>query len=89
MVRLMAQKEAHCVMNQRIGNQMIIINNQIECTGAVRQLNKQLRKQLGQAGVLALLHHHFRCGAMLACRLLDGGNQVAGKSLRLVIPFVQ
>ncbi len=52
------------------------------------QFNKQLRKER-QAGVLALLHHHFAGHTVPVGGLLDGGNQIAGKTFLLVIALIK
>ena len=85
----MAQEEAHGIVDHRIGNQVIIINDQVQRTLPVGKLNKQLRKQRRQAGVLALLHHGFAGGAVAACRLLNRRNQIAGEALLLIIAFIK
>ena len=86
---LMAEEETHCVMNHRIADQMVIINHQEQRALPVGQFNKQLCEEGRQAGVLALLHHRFAGRAVAAGCLLNGGDKIAGKTLLLVIAFIQ
>ena len=88
-LRLMAEEEAHRIVNHRIVDQMIIINHQIQRALPVGKLNKQLRKKRGQAGILAFLHHVFAGHAVAAGSLLNRGDQITGKTLLLVIAFIQ
>lgn len=52
-LRLMAQEKAHRVMDHRIIDQMVIINDEIQRALPVGKFNKQLRKKRGETGVLA------------------------------------
>ncbi|MNO98191.1 hypothetical protein D3C76_899300 [compost metagenome] len=85
----MAQEEAHRFVDHRIGNQMIIINHQEQRAMPFGQFDEQLGEQGGEAGVLALLHHHFTGDAMPVGRLLNGRDQIAGKALLLVIALIK
>lgn len=49
----MAQEKAHRVMDHRIIDQMVIINDEIQRALPVGKFNKQLRKKRGETGVLA------------------------------------
>ena len=88
-LRLMAQEKAHRVMDHRIIDQMVIVNDEIQRALPVGKFNKQLRKKRGEAGVLALLHHRFTGRAVVAGGLLDRRDQIAGKTLLLIVAFVQ
>jgi hypothetical protein len=68
---------------------MVIINHHIQRAMPFGQFDKQLREKGGQAGVLALLHHHFTGDAVSIGGLLNGGNQIAGKTLLLVIALIK
>ena len=70
----MAQEKAHRVVDHRVCDQMVIINDQIKRAMPLSQLNKELREKGGQADVLAFLHHDFTGGAMPARCLLKRGN---------------
>ena len=72
--RLMAQEETHGLVNNRVGDQMIIINHHIQRAMPFGQLDKQLGEKRGQAGVLALLHHHLAGDAVSVGCLLNRGN---------------
>ena len=85
----MAQEEAHGLMDHRVSDQMIIINDHVKRAVPLGQFNKQLREKGGQAGVLALLHHHFAGHAVPVGGLLNGGNQIAGKTFLLVIALIK
>ncbi len=89
MIGLMTQEEAHRLMNNRIGDEMVIINHQKERARPVRQLDEKLRKKGREARVLAFLGHHFATGAVPAGRLLNSSDKIAGEALRLVIAFVK
>ena len=86
---LMAQEKAHRVMDHRIIDQMVIVNDEVQRALPVGEFNKQLRKKRGEACVLALLHHRFTGRAVVAGGLLNGRDQIAGKTLLLVVAFVQ
>ena len=43
--RLMAQEETHCIVDHRVGNQMVIINHQVERALPFGQFDKQLREE--------------------------------------------
>ena len=88
-LRLMAEEKAHRVMDHRIIDQMVIINDEVQRALPVGEFNKQLRKKRGEAGVLALLHHRFTGRAVVAGGLLDRRDQITGKTLLLVVAFVQ
>ena len=68
---------------------MIIINHHIKRAMPFSQFNEQLREKGGQAGVLALLHHHLTGDAVSIRGLLNGSNQIAGKTLLLVIALIK
>ena len=68
---------------------MVIINDEVQRALPVGEFNKQLRKKRGEAGVLALLHHRFTGRAVVAGGLLDRRDQITGKTLLLVVAFVQ
>ncbi len=85
----MAQEKAHRVMDHRIIDQMVIINDEIQRALPVGKFNKQLRKKRGETGVLAFLHHRFTGRAVVAGSLLNRRDQIAGKTLLLVVAFVQ
>ena len=88
-LRLMAEEKAHRVMDHRIIDQMVIINDEIQRALPVGKFNKQLRKKRGETGVLAFLHHRFTGRAVVAGSLLNRRDQIAGKTLLLVVAFVQ
>ena len=88
-LRLMAQEKAHRIMDHRIIDQMVIINDEIQRALPVGKFNKQLRKKRGETGVLAFLHHRFTGRAVVAGSLLNRRDQIAGKTLLLVVAFVQ
>ena len=85
----MTQEEAHGLMNHRISDQMVIVDDQIQRAMPFRQLNKELRKKRSQTDILPFLHHHFAGGAMTVSGLLYRGNQIAGKTLLLVVALIQ
>ena len=85
----MAQEEAHRFMNNRVSDEMVIINHHVQRAMPFGQFDKQLREKGGQAGVLALLHHHLTGDAVSIGCLLNSGNQIAGKALLLVIALVK
>ncbi len=87
--RLVAQEETHGIVDHRVVNQMVVINDQIERTLPLAELNEKLREKGAEACVLALLHHVFAGLAMPARRLLDSRDQIAGKALLLVIALIQ
>ncbi len=87
--RLVAQEKAHRLMDNRIGDQMVVINDQVERAVPFGQLDKQLGKQGREAGVLTLLHHHFAGHTVSVGRLLNGGDQIAGKTLLLVVALIK
>ncbi len=87
--RLVAQEKAHRLMDNRIGDQMVVINDQVERTMPFGQLDKQLRKKGREAGVLALLHHHFAGDTVAVGRLLNSGDQITGKTLLLVVALIE
>ena len=85
----MPQEKAHGIVDHRVGDQVIVINDQIERTLPFAEFNEKLREKGAQAGVLALLHHVFAGLAMAARRLLNCSDQVAGKTLLLVVTFIK
>ncbi|MNE08349.1 hypothetical protein D3C80_1009970 [compost metagenome] len=87
--RLMAQEEAHGFMDDRVGDQMIIINHQIKRAMPFGKFDKKLCEKRRKTRVLALLHHDFAGDAVPVRGLLNGGNQIAGETLCLVIPLIQ
>ena len=85
----MAQEETHRFMNHRVSDEMVIINHHVKRAMPFSQFDKQLREKGGQAGVLALLHHHLTGDAVSMGGLLYGGNQIAGKTFLLVIALIK
>ncbi|MNE80576.1 hypothetical protein D3C80_1771590 [compost metagenome] len=87
--RLVAQEETHGFMNDIIGDQVIVINHQIQRLVPVGKFDKQLGKQRRQAGVLMLLAQRLALHAVAAAGELQGGDQIAGETLGLVVAFIQ
>jgi len=87
--RLVAQEKAHGFMNHVIGDQVVVVNHQIQWLMPVGKLDKHLGEQCRQAGVLMLLTQCFAFDAVAAAGVLQGGDQVAGEALGLVVTFIQ
>ena len=85
----MAQEETHGFMNHRVGDEVVVIYHQIERALPLCQLNKQLSKEGGEAGVLAFLRHCLTGDAMPTRGLLNSSNEIAGKTFLLVVAFIQ
>ncbi|UMX89577.1 hypothetical protein MJ579_26695 [Klebsiella pneumoniae] len=65
----MAQEKAHRVMDHRIIDQMVIINDEIQRALPVGKFNKQLRKKRGRLAYwrFAPSLHWPRSGAPVTC----------------------
>ncbi len=85
----MANKEAHRLMNLFVGQQMIIINHQINRAIQRRQLDKKLRKQGAKVGILPFLRHRFTAHAVIAGGLLNRSHQIAGEALGVVVALIE
>ena len=83
--RLMAQEEAHGFVDGVVGDQVVVVDHQVQRLVPVGQLDKQLGEQRRQAGVLVFLAQHLALDAAAAAGLLQRGDQVAGEALRLVV----
>ncbi len=76
-------------MDGVVGDQVVVVDHQVQRLVPVGQLDKQLGEQRRQAGVLMLLAQRLALDAAAAAGLLQRGDQVAGEALRLVVALIQ
>lgn len=76
-------------MDHRAIGQVIITNDEIQRVLSVGKFDKQLRRERGETGVLALLHRRFTDRAVVVGNLLDHYDRITGKMFLLTVVFAQ